>query len=724
MSPKTLLTLVILFDVAVLVGLAVGAWLMWRRREPPQWAIVGPLYIASTLLVAATIPALVTAAKSSRRREIAITHYYAGIDRLKRGDIEAAERELKKARDLDPGDPRLKGEIQERLAQIEEGPRTGDKKTTQLAPQVGTGGASGETPSGNTPLSPGNAPGNTPAVNTPPAGNGPAPPAGNALANSPPANPGARENVRRVHLPSDFRIEDYRLRVSLDPKKHSLKGEATVKVRAHDRAVEHLKFSLANDFVVDAVTLDGRSAAFRKVNDLLGVDAPEPVTRDEPRAITIIYHRNGTSPSLPTSGDRLAEDGIFLRTEGRWYPATGELDFRAPVHVQVTVPKGWNAVSAGALIREEKRGGWTTFTWQTKRPAAMIPVVANRYVQKSRQVGRVKVTCYAYPRHADRAGVFLNEAARILAFYQPVFGPYPYEKLAICEISHFPGGYGSTSVLMITDGAFEDARFPTALRKRLVRFEKAARGEVARFVAHEVGHQWWGNNVFPQGPGLAWLSEAFAEYGSYMYYEHAYGGRKALLKTINGAAEAYRNVVVRGIVDEPIAENDPYDQRPGYHETIYQKGALVLHSLRGIMGDQRFRRLLREFNQRYAGKTATIPDFERMAAEMHGQPLGWFFDQWLRRPGLMELRYAFTSDKDLSGRYTGAVVLAQKAPAWKMPVTLKLQVGNDIQERKITIEGTKQQIPLTLPGPLRAVEFDPKGWTPMMPPTWEPELAR
>ena len=56
--------------------------------------------------------------------------------------------------------------------------------------------------------------------------------------------------------------------------------------------------------------------------------------------------------------------------------------------------------------------------------------------------GPLKVTCYTFPEHADRAGAFLKEAAAIVHYYERKYRPYPYEKLAVVEIPLFPGGYG------------------------------------------------------------------------------------------------------------------------------------------------------------------------------------------------------------------------------------------------------------------------------------------
>ena len=104
-------------------------------------------------------------------------------------------------------------------------------------------------------------------------------------------------------------------------------------------------------------------------------------------------------------------------------------------------------------------------------------------------------------------GVFTSKPETTRPFYERLFGPYPYERLTVAEIPLFPGGYGSTSLVMLTSASWDAKHMPH------------------RFLAHEIAHQWWGNSVFPKGPGAGWLAEGFAEYSSYLWSEHAHGGK-------------------------------------------------------------------------------------------------------------------------------------------------------------------------------------------------------
>jgi aminopeptidase N len=328
----------------------------------------------------------------------------------------------------------------------------------------------------------------------------------------------------------------------------------------------------------------------------------------------------------------------------------------------------------------------------------MIAVAAARY-QRVASPGVPPLTAYVFPRHANRAAPFLREAGRIVRFYAARFGKYPFEKLALVEIPRFPGGYGTTSFLMLTEASF------------------AAKGLPEHFLAHEIGHQWWGNSVFPQGPGAGWLSEAFAEYASYMYAEHVHG-RGGLTRVLRRAGEQYRTAIAR-TVEEPIRETDPYDQRGAYREVIYFKGALVLHALRDALGDALFTRLLRRFAADYHLGKASIADFQRVAEREAGQPLGWFFDQWLGRTGAPRLVYRARTERGEDGSPRAVVELRQEGPPYRLPLVLLLDAQNQISRHRVWVNGPRERWSFPVPGPLSLLGLDPDESVLKMPPRWE-----
>ncbi len=633
----------------VLAAVAAQRESMGRGR----WVYAGLLALAAGLFGVAVQRTY----RRLQREQAALTHYYAGIDQLQRGDLKAAEAEFQRSLGLHPGLPRAREALRE-IARQPVAPRRQEAvKLQRTAPT---------------------------AVQPPAARNG----SGDGLKPSHPP-----------HVPSPFAITHYDLAVRLEPARHALSAVATLQLRARQGRLTALSLALSPDFAVDRAFQEGRRLVYRQVNDLLTLEAAAPLTTEQNATLRIEYHRTGKGERLP-GGDALWPEGSFLRSEARWYPATGELDFRAPVRVTVDAPAGQTVVSVGRLVGKQKQAGRVVYQFATAHPAAMISLVCGKYVGKYGKAGGAGLQVLVFPKHAGKAAAVLRETAGIVQFYEELFGPYPYERLTVAEIPLFPGGYGSTSLVMLTSASWEPKQMPY------------------RFLAHEIAHQWWGNSVFPQGPGAGWLSEAFAEYSAYLWAERAHGGKRALLASIRDAGERYRAVSGRE-AEEAIRDTDPYDQRGAYQEVIYMKGALVLHALRFTMGDGPFRRLLRAFADEHRWGRATIGDFQRAAERVCGQSLGWFFDQWLGRTGMPRFAYSFRDEAGADGTRVAVVRVRQEGAPYHTLLEVALEVRNDVTTRRVMLERPTQEFRFPIGERLTAAGIDPDDWILKAPPRWE-----
>jgi aminopeptidase N len=144
-------------------------------------------------------------------------------------------------------------------------------------------------------------------------------------------------------------------------------------------------------------------------------------------------------------------------------------------------------------------------------------------------------------------------------------------------------------------------------------------------VAHEVAHQWWYGLVGNRTVDEPWLDEAHATYGSVIYRWHA------------GSPDAGERLVVNWIQDTGMRQpDDPpinssaleFTNWSPYRDTVYIRGALFLHELRGQIGDEKFIELLRQFQETQRYKISTTNDYLRMAEELSGRDLDPLFEKW------------------------------------------------------------------------------------------------
>ena len=681
-----------LLVINIVVWLAAIAYLLQlippARRFWNLWAGLGAL-LCAILLSAVSYRTV----QSTRVREQASKYYHAGIDEKQRGNLQQAEQDFQRAIALNPGDPNTRQQLESLRTEQHAEHREQTKATeiapvpSQRAPSSGSSASSG---------APANTPANTPPANAPASNVPPTPKPGQVGQKVPPA----------AHKPSPFEITHYALQVKLDPAAHTLDATATIRVRSRGERVPKLDFSLDPAFTPTAAQVDGVPVPFQHTHDLVTLAPKKPLTKDREQTVAVTYGHKGEAVIKGGAG-LIAKGGSYFLSECRWYPATGELDFRSPVQVDATVPTGYTVVSVGRLKGKDVSGKETTFHWGTDRLASMVSLACAKYVEKAIPVraggsddpAGLKVTCYTFPQHANRADAFLKEAAAAVRFYQSKFGPYPYEKLGVVEIPLFPGGYGTTSFVMLIDKSFEE--------KRVDR----------EFLSHEIAHQWWGNSVFPQGMGAAWLTEAFANYSAWMYDSSVQGNPRVLQKRVAQATAKYFAEIGR-LGDQPIAETDPYLQVGAREEIIYEKGAVVLHMLRRQIGDAAFFNGMRQFADQFHFGKAKIEDFRKVMESASGQQLGWFFDQWLGRAGGMELTYSFTTERDTPTQNQAVLTVTQPKPAYRGKMKVLLDVENSPQTEEIELTGEQNTFRFPVKGKVTSVLLDPEGIYLMRPPMW------
>jgi aminopeptidase N len=142
----------------------------------------------------------------------------------------------------------------------------------------------------------------------------------------------------------------------------------------------------------------------------------------------------------------------------------------------------------------------------------------------------------------------------------------------------------------------------------------------------------------------------------------------------------------------------------------YQKGGWTLHMLRGLVGDSAFFRGVRAYYVAHRHGTAVTDDLRAAVEASAGRPLGWFFDQWLRRPGFPELtvgwRYSAATQ-----RVTLTLAQGPRFAPYRFPLDVEL-VGADGRTQRVAVEvPAEREVTLVLPAPLsaapRAVRLDP-----------------
>jgi aminopeptidase N len=262
-------------------------------------------------------------------------------------------------------------------------------------------------------------------------------------------------------------------------------------------------------------------------------------------------------------------------------------------------------------------------------------------------------------------------AGEMVAFFSRTVGAYPYEKLGHVQSTTRYGGMENPSAIFYYDRGFR------------------ARGGIEDgLIAHETAHQWFGDAVTEREWAHVWLSEGFATFFAALWAQHtrgdtAYAGELTRARTAVLASTAAAS---RAVIDS--VETDPNRL---LNENSYQKGGLVLAMLRQEIGDSAFFAGMQRYYLAHRHGNALTADLQRAVESSSGRQLGWFFDQWLRRPGWAELRTAWAVDR-VTGRATLVVDQEGKFGPYRLPLPIEVVDASGARTRlSIPVDARRTQ---------------------------------
>jgi len=406
-----------------------------------------------------------------------------------------------------------------------------------------------------------------------------------------------------------FAIVHYDVRLEPDVATGRVAGSETISVRFADRQGGVVTLNRGT-LTIDAIEASGRPLPFETDTASVRISVP-PSSSETVRRITIRYH--GT----PASGLVFVPEREQLYTvfsTSQWMPAIDSPEARATLRLQLVVPRDWTAVASGRQrSRRHVTGASDLIEWQQERavPSYTFGFVAGRFTMHTERAGGVTLRYLASVTDAENLGLVFRESSRILTFFEDRSGmPYP--------------GTEYTQALVARTAGQEMAGLSIVSEEygRAV----AANPMAVGLLAHELAHQWWGNTVTCRAWTEFWLNEGFATFMAAAYREHRFG-REVYLQDIASLRERYKQVVDRGH-DGPLVFASWARPTADDRTLVYQKGALLLHELRELLGDERFWLGIRQYTRKYAGKAVTTADFQAAMEEASARDLREFFTQW------------------------------------------------------------------------------------------------
>lgn len=313
-----------------------------------------------------------------------------------------------------------------------------------------------------------------------------------------------------------------------------------------------------------------------------------------------------------------------------WFPCWDETNDKSTADISIRLNKEYKAASNGNLVEIYKDTDSTRiFRWQTIYPITtyLMSITASKYSNfydyYVDELSKDTLLLDYYVWKDDSAGVIFNaqksfkRVPEMIRVFSKKFGPYPFEK------------YGMASVFPFNFGGEEHQSISTIHRYWLTGNEMG--------IAHELAHQWWGDLVTCRNWKDIWLNESFATYSEYIWLEGITKDKSELQKKLSGY-ERYDSDWSKAIYD-PEGQGIQL-----FSSIVYQKGALVLHTLRNIIGDSLFFEVLSEYRNRFKYSYASTEDFVEVLNFITKKEMNWFFDQYIFRAGWPKVLFSWSYD--------------------------------------------------------------------------------
>ncbi|MDE0654649.1 MAG: M1 family metallopeptidase [bacterium] len=406
-----------------------------------------------------------------------------------------------------------------------------------------------------------------------------------------------------------YDVLHYSIVLDVDPAANAISARTSVTAQAtQDMSAFNLDLS---GLEVHDVTVDGIAAEFSRSGTELTVRPALALVDGQEFSVGVSY--SGTpepidDPGVPftTLGWHSQGGAIYTINQPSgamtWYPSNNHPSDKATFEFRITVPATTTAAASGLLVDETTTDGRTTTTWRMDDP--MATYLAAVYIGDFERVehGRLDpagplLRDYVPRDAAPDIGEALAVTADAIGFLEELLGPYPF------------GAYGTIVVPVEFEFALENQTLSIHGRHVLS----------PDIIAHEAAHQWLGNSVALEDWGDIWLNEGFATYLHLMFDAEHHGMDFELnMQQLHAQLPFFAATPPKGISPGEL-----------FGPSVYFRGAMTLHALHLLTGDEMFFAILGAHYDRSAGGTTNTEEFLGIVDEFAGPEAVNVVESWL-----------------------------------------------------------------------------------------------
>ncbi len=503
--------------------------------------------------------------------------------------------------------------------------------------------------------------------------------------------------LNTIDLRTDsFDVLNYQINAAFLNYQSAKDIDATCKLQIVQKtAASHMRLDLKGLNVSD-VKINGNSASFSYGDPSLQISLPA-ISIGDTFIVEVSY--NGNPQKDPQwggfyfTGEYAFNLGVGFASDphnfGRvWYPCFDNFPDRATYDYNITVDSGYKAYCNGQLTNVTSKGNSTqTFHWVMSDPIPtyLASVAIAKYEEVTMNVEGIPVVLTSLEKDtADMRQSFVN-LPQCISQYVSKYGSHSFSRIGF-------------NMVPFNSGAMEHATniaYPVSTIS-------GGTLNAETLYAHELAHHWWGNTITCRTQEDMWLNEGWASYSESLLLEAVYGkGRYDNSVELN-----HRDVLqFAHIRDGESLPVSGIGHANTYGNHVYNKGADMVHTLRGMMGDVAFFRACKAFQTKYKFKDVSTQDMHTTFQKETTVDLSGFFNQWIKKKGFAH--FDIISVQGQRGDYT---VRIKQTPRFNeevysnVPVTISAFSKDFVRfDEVVVINSVEESFDFSVP-------FQPEFW--------------
>jgi aminopeptidase N len=509
------------------------------------------------------------------------------------------------------------------------------------------------------------------------------------------------QNLRVNPNTQNYDITYHELRFTVDPNNTTPYINGVVKTTFTALAnMNTVTFDMATALVVSSVTMNSSSLTFSQSNYELIINLPSTLTTGNSATVEITYA--GSPPQAEGGFTRSTHSGtpvIFTLSEPfgarDWWPCKQDLNDKiSSFDIYITCPDTYIGVSNGLLQSTVTSGGFTTrhFRHNYPIPAYLISLNVTNYTTYNIQAGLgtaenpfFPINNYLYPE-SNTASVrtAIDVTVPIMNVFEEKFGFYPFRSEQYGHVQ-FGWGGGMEHTTMSSMGGWSRS-----------------------LIAHELGHQWFGNKITCGTWKDIWLNEGLTEYTAGLVVE-ALDGPSNFVSWKSGKISSITSQTGGAVY---LTDSEALNVGRIFSSRLsYNKGSMVTHMLRWVMGDVNFYLALRNYltDTNLAFGYAVTNDLKGHLEAVHGSSLSEFFNDWIYMQGYPI--YNVTAQNWGAGQAKINISQTQSHPSvsfFEMPLEIRFTGAGGLTHDVVVNNTTNnQEFVVAVPFVVTGVEFDP-----------------